>query len=444
MKRDLEKNLLEWKSRHNRKPLILRGARQVGKTYLVEHILQKEFPRFVKIDFEQTKEAVHCFDTAIPEKIIARLEVLANKQIVPGETLLFLDEIQVCPEAIMALRYFKEQMPGLHVIAAGSLLEFALNEPSFSMPVGRVEYLFLKPLSFIEFLMATKNDLLKEKISSVTLANPLDEMLHQKALQCVREYMILGGMPAVIEEYKASKSWLNSQREQSIILNTYRDDFGKYTREAQLKYLHNLFDKAPGLIGESFQYSKIDPHTDPRQIRMALEKLSYAGLIYPVHAVSASGLPLLLTKNEKKFKLYFLDIGLVQRAMRLDLEYLFQEDLLLLNRGALAEQFVAQEFLAYSERYESRELSYWVREKKGSSAEVDFVIQEKALIIPVEVKAGTTGRLRSLHLFVEEKRSPIAVRISQYPLNFQEGILSVPFYLIREIPRLIHEAHFAR
>lgn len=330
-------------------------------------------------------------------------------------------------------------MPGLHVIAAGSLLEFALNNPNFSMPVGRVEYLFLKPLSFTEFLMATGNDVLHERLASVAIANPPDDIVHQKALQCVREYMILGGMPAVIEEYTISKSWLSSQREQSTILNTYRDDFGKYASDSQCKYLHTLFDKAPGLIGEGFQYSKVDPHTDPRQIRMALEKLVFAGLIYPVHAVSASGLPLLLTKNEKKFKLYFLDIGLVHRAMRMDLEYLFQEDLMLLNRGALSEQFVAQELLAYSDKYEPRELSFWAREKKGSSAEVDFVIQEGSWIIPVEVKAGTTGRLRSLHLFMEEKKSRIGIRISQHPLAFQEGILSVPLYLIGEIPRLVRE-----
>lgn len=441
MKRDIEESLHVWVEKRNRKPLILRGARQVGKTYLVEHVLKNAFSRFVKIDFEQTREAIHCFDTLIPEKIIGRLEVQSGKPIIPGETLLFLDEIQVCPAAIMALRYFKEQMPNLHVIAAGSLLEFALNDANFSMPVGRVEYLFLKPLSFSEFLVATGNELLRDRLATCSLTSPPDDVLHRKALECVREYMILGGMPAVIEEYRTSKSWLNSQHEQSIILNTYRDDFGKYAKDSQLKYLQTLFDKAPGFIGENFQYTKVDSHTDPRQIRMALEKLSYAGLIAQVYAVSASGLPLLHTKNEKKFKLYFLDIGLVNRAMRLDLELLLQEDLMLLNRGSLAEQFVAQELLAYSDRHEPRQLFYWTREKLGSSAEVDFVIQDETMIIPLEVKAGTTGRLRSLHLFIEEKKSPIAIRISQYPLHFQEGILSVPLYLVKEIPRLLNEIY---
>lgn len=439
MRRDLEESLLSWKDKHNRKPLILRGARQVGKTYLIEHFLKNYFSSFVKIDFEQTKEAIQCFDTLIPEKIIAKLEVHAGQRIIPGETLLFLDEIQVCPDAIMALRYFKEQMPNLHVIAAGSLLEFALNTANFSMPVGRVEYLFLKPLSFNEFIDATGNGLLKERLGSYSLTNPPDDVTHNKALESVRDYMILGGMPAVIEEFRASKSWLNSQREQSIILNTYRDDFGKYAKDFQLKYMHTLFDKTPGLIGETFQYSKVDPHTDPRQLRIAIEKLSYAGLIYSVHAVSATGLPLLMTQNEKKFKLYFLDIGLIHRAMRLDLEQLLHEDLMLLNRGSLAEQFVAEELLAYSDRHETRQLFYWMREKVGSSAEVDFIIQEQAMIIPVEVKAGTTGRLRSLHIFMEEKKSPVAIRISQHPLDFQDGILSVPLYLIKQIPRLLNE-----
>jgi uncharacterized protein len=439
MKRDLEGSLLAWKDRRNRKPLILRGARQVGKTYLVEHFLKNAFARFVKIDFEQTRDAIRCFDTLIPETIVGKLEVQSGKQIIPGETLLFLDEIQICPAAIMALRYFKEQMPELHVIAAGSLLEFVLNDANFSMPVGRVEYLYLKPLNFAEFLVGTGNELIQDRLATATLQNPPDDVLHSKALECVRQYMILGGMPAVIDEYRASKSWLNCQHEQSIILNTYRDDFGKYARDSQLKYLHTLFDKAPGLVAENFQYSKVDPHADPRQIRMALEKLSHAGLIYPVHAVAASGLPLLLTKNEKKFKLYFLDSGLVHRAMRLDLEHLLQEDLMLLNRGNLAEQFVAQELLSYSDRHEQRQLFYWAREKVGSSAEVDFIIQQGSSVIPVEVKAGKTGRLHSLHIFMEEKKSPKAIRISQYPLNFQEGILSVPLYLIKEIPRLLDE-----
>lgn len=439
MKRDLLQHLLIWKDKPNRKPLIVRGARQIGKTYLIENLLKNEFESFVKIDFEQTKQAVHCFDVAIPEQIVRKIEILSGLPIKKGKTLLFLDEIQNCPQAIMSLRYFKEQMPELHIVAAGSLLEFALHNEHFSMPVGRVEYLFLKPLSFNEFLTATGNDLIKEFLSQITLSDPTNDILHKKSLELVREYMILGGMPAVIAEYNVSKSWLSSQQEQSIILNTYRDDFGKYAKDTQLKYLHTLFDKAPGLVGQHFQYSTVDPHADPRQLRTAIEKLNYAGLIYPVHAVAANGIPLLLTKNEKKFKLYFLDIGLIHRGMRLDLEHLLQEDLMLLNRGSLAEQFVAQELLAYSDCHEPRQLCYWAREKVGSSAEVDFVIQDGINIIPVEVKAGTTGRLRSLHLFIEEKKSPIALRISQYSLNFQEGILSVPLYLIKEIPRLLQE-----
>lgn len=440
MKRDIEESLHFWKEKHNRKPLILRGARQVGKTFIIEKCFKSTFPSFVKIDFEQIKEAKDCFDTLIPEKIIAKLEVLSGERIIAGQTLLFLDEIQACPDAIMALRYFKEQMPDLHVIAAGSLLEFALNDSNFSMPVGRVEYLYLKPVCFNEFLMATKNEPLKTTLASATLLNPPDDVSHRKALECVREYMILGGMPAVIDEYIASKSWVSSQHEQSTILNTYRDDFGKYAKDSQLKYVQNLFDKTPGLIGEHFQYSKVDPHTDPRQMRMALEKLTYAGLIYPTHAVSASGLPLSITKNEKKFKLYFLDIGLVHRAMRLDLNLLLQENLMLLNRGSLAEQFVAQELIALFTRHETRELFYWFREKKGSSAEVDFVIQDQTYIVPVEVKAGTTGWLRSLHLFMEEKKAPIGIKISQNQLSFQESILSVPLYLIGQIPKLLAEA----
>lgn len=437
MKRNIEKELLSWKTQHNRLPLLLRGARQVGKTFIVEKFGKEHFPFFLSINFEQQPEFTRCFDTLDPKQIVAAIEFITNVQIISGKTLLFLDEIQECPKAIMALRYFKEQMPELHVIGAGSLLEFALHDTSFRMPVGRVEFLFLKPLSFAEFLEAGGNLKLKEHLTSVDIKKPIIPMIHDKLLSLVKEYINLGGMPAVLSEFFATRNLLRCQEIQSFLLATYQNDFGKYSTHTQYKNLQLLFERAPGLISQWFKYSKIDPDIQARDLKIALEKICEAGLAYQVFATNASGLPLVATANTKKFKLLFLDVGLVKRTFRLDLQLLFQQDLMLINQGALAEQFVGQEILAYGSPKEKSQLFFWVREQKSSSAEVDYITNVDSQIVPIEVKSGSTGRLKSLKIFMQEKKCPVGVRISQAPLSFEDGVLSIPFYLISELQRLV-------
>src|SRR3989338_8309650 len=201
MKRSIETALVEWKDKKNRFPLILRGARQVGKSFVIQQFGKKHFERFVSVNFEEMPEVATCFSTLNPTIIIQRISLLVQQEIVPQKTLLFLDEIQNCPEAIMALRYFKEKLPDLHVIAAGSLLEFALKNESISIPVGRVEFLYLKPLSFHEFLTALGFESLQEHLKTISLQNPLAESLHHKLISLTKQYFILGGMPAVVAEY---------------------------------------------------------------------------------------------------------------------------------------------------------------------------------------------------------------------------------------------------
>ncbi|MES2198934.1 MAG: DUF4143 domain-containing protein, partial [Chlamydiota bacterium] len=236
--------------------------------------------------------------------------------------------------------------------------------------------------------------------------------------------------------YLQTKSLYQIQDVQSDILVAYRRDFGKYAKKTKHKCLQLLFEKAPGLIGSWFKYAKVDPDMHSRDIKVALEQLSLAGLIYPVFHTSASGLPLSSAQNEKKFKILFLDVGLVKRACGLDTAFLFTEDLTLINQGVLTEQFVGQEFIAYGERKETGNLFFWNREEKRSSAEVDFIISVSGKIIPVKVKSGITGRLKSLKIFIEEKHSDLGVRISASPLEFKDQILSIPFYLISEFSRL--------
>jgi len=436
MYRSIEIELTKWKQAAQRYPLLLRGARQVGKTYIVEK-LGMDFESFEMINFEAQPEAAACFEVLNPLEIIQKLELLTKRAIRPGKTLLFLDEIQACPQAIVALRYFKEKMPDLHVIGAGSLLEFTLVEGKFSFPVGRVQFIYLRPLSFREFLLALDESEALSLIEQSTLENPPPEALHRKLVHTVKEYFLVGGMPAVVSEFKKHRSFIEQSRIQDLLLATYCADFSKYATQAQQKYLRILFEGIPYQIGQHFKYSAIDPHIKSRELKDALEKLQMAGLIHLIFSTCASGIPLAAQIKSKKFKPLFLDIGLIERSLKVDPELVLKTDLLEIHRGALAEQFVGQEWLAYGDFFREEKLFFWEREKQISSAEVDYVIPLGQHIIPVEVKAGTQGHLKSLVQFMQEKKSSLGIRISQHPLFFKDNILSVPFYMIEHIPRLV-------
>lgn len=436
MKRALEQELHQWKDDPHRYPLLLRGARQVGKTYLVEQF-GKSFESFETINFEAQPEAIACFSSLDPVAIIQRLELITKRAIEQGKTLLFLDEIQMCPEAIVALRYFKEKMPQLHVIGAGSLLEFALVSGKFSFPVGRVQFIYLYPLSFREFLIAMKEEESLLQLLPCTPDLPISDKLHHHLIQKIKEYFIMGGMPAVVNEFQYTRSFLKQSRIQDLLLSTYRADFSKYATEAEQKYLRILFDGIPNQVGGHFKYSLIDPHIKSRELKIALEQLKMAGLIHFVLSTSASGIPLSAQIKAKKFKTLFLDVGLVQRALEVQPELVFSSELIHIHRGALAEQFVGQELLAYTDCFREEKLYFWEREKVSASAEVDYVITVDQWIIPIEVKAGSQGRLKSLMEFMKEKKSPLGIRISEYHLEYKNQILSVPFYMIEQIPRLV-------
>jgi len=439
MERDLEADLIAWKDKPTRMPLLLRGARQVGKSYLVKKFGQTHFRQCVIVNFEQNPEYQRCFTTLEPSKIVAAIELLTGQTVTPGETLLFLDEIQECPQAIVALRYFKEQMAEQHVIGAGSLLEFVLNEEDFRMPVGRVQSLFLRPLSFGEYLDASGNSKLRTYLGTIQLGELIEEVIHEKLLLLVREYIALGGMPAAVNAYLKSQNPLECQEIQTAILTTFRNDFGKYAKLIEHEHLRTIFAKAPGLISEWIKYSKLDPDVPARILKKALRKLCDAGLITLIYATSGVGLPFITHMNEKKFKMLFLDIGLVKRACNLDVELLLKEDLLLINRGALAEQFVGQEILAYLGKDDMNSLFFWVREEQSSSAEVDYLVAVDSTIVPIEVKAGAIGSLRSLKIFLDETNSPLGIRISAVPFSYVDRVLNLPFYLIEQLPRLVRQ-----
>jgi len=395
MKRLAEKQVVEWKESTRRKPLIIRGARQVGKTWLVENFLAKQFDSFVKIDLEKRRDIHTLFEGDLdPKTILTYLELEAGR-IIPGKTLLFFDEIQACPRAIMALRYFYEQMPELHVIAAGSLLEFAFGE--ISIPVGRVQYLHMHPMTFYEYLLAMG----KEQMGEYVLKSAADsaEEIQKKILNELRSYFFVGGMPECVKIYRDTSSMVEAFNVQSEILDSYRYGFSKYKPSMDITCLDAVFLNVAKSIGEQLKYTRLNVGHSGQMNRKAFDLLVKAKIIHKIPACDPSGLPLGATANQKKFKATMLDIGLLQRICQVPVELeLKQENLLAMYRGKLAEQFVGQEMLARS----GSELFYWARDARSSSAEVDYLAVCEGNIYPVEVKSGAGGSLKSLHLMLEK------------------------------------------
>ncbi|MCB1177709.1 MAG: ATP-binding protein [Leptospiraceae bacterium] len=437
MKRRIYKNLLDWKNSKERKPLLIRGARQVGKSHLIKNFGKKNYKKFLEVNFELYPEVSNFFNSLNPEEIIKNLSIYFNQEITNG-TLIFFDEIQECPQAITSLRYFYELKPELHVIGAGSLLEFVLNSSEINIPVGRIEYLFMYPLSFIEFLETLNENLLIELLQKAKSEKEINPVIHQKLLKLYRDYTYIGGMPEAMSNYTEERNYPQIKKIQTSLLQTYRDDFGKYSNLAKHKYLHKVFLKAPSLIGKIIKYSEIDRETPSRELKEALSLLEYAGLITRITSTTHPELPLSVYSKENQFKIHFLDIGLVIRAMLLEYTVVHSENIMGTYSGGLAEQFVLQELAAYNDPYEKREMYFWKRDKRGSSAEIDTLIVYNSIIIPVEVKSGKTGSLKSLQLYKKLYNPNICIRYSEHQLSFYDSILSIPLYMISETNRLLN------
>ena len=439
MKRDIDDTLKTWKTEAHRYPLLVRGARQVGKTYSIKQFGENEFDNLVEVNFEQKPQYLTCFESLEPKKIVETLSVLTKSDIIPGKTILFLDEIQECPKAISALRYFYEQMPDLHVIGAGSLLEFVMSQESFKMPVGRVQYLYMKPLSFLEFLDNVGESRTRNVIETFSWDNLPSPAIHKHLLSLIKKYAVIGGMPAIVSEYISSSSLEKCFQIQTIIIQTYRDDFGKYASKVKYKYLEKIFFAVPKMVGNKFKYSHVDNNLQSRDLKEALELLEKAGVVYRIKQTSGNGLPLEANAKERHFKTVFVDIGLMQNICGLSSDLLISpdEDFIKVNEGAIAEQFTAQELLAYRDVYLAPSLYYWAREARSSNAEIDYLIPCGSSVLPIKVKAGKTGTLRSMHIFLEQYSLSAGVRISQHYFNRTLPIISFPFYAIKRIPYLM-------
>jgi len=424
MKRDVSQALVEWKNSPLRKPLILRGARQVGKTWIVENF-STSFDNFVEINFEEAKSAKQLFigDLKIQE-LLPKLMLYAKQNIIPGKTLLFFDEIQACEEAITALRYFKEDLPELHVIAAGSLLDFALDR--IGVPVGRVQFMYLYPLSFGEFLTSCERQDLRDHIKKQNI----DISIHKILMEYLKNYLWLGGMPAVVDNWIKRKDVIGCQELQDEIIEAYKQDFAKYAKRQQIEYVEKVFQAIPTQLGQKFKFAHIDRDIKSRELKEALNLLVKAKVAHICYHSSGQEQPLGASKNNQLFKIYFLDVGLAQRLLNLSLTDWVVSELDMQTLGCIAEQFVAQELAAYASAKTQYQMYYWHREEKNSSAEVDFLTVKKGNIIPIEVKAGTTGTLKSMHLFLaSHPKSSLGLKISaDYHFTKRDNIQNIPLY----------------
>ena len=434
--RKIDNELLAWSKEENRKVLLLRGARQVGKSSAVRN-LGKSFKYYVEINFDDADEQVReLFKPGIsPQEICMKLSALTVTPIVPGETLLFLDELQACVPAISKLRYFYEQYPELHVIAAGSLLEFAFNElPSFG--VGRIRSMFMYPFSFEEFLFASGKEPWIHAIRNANPQNPVFEGLHSQLINQLHIFNLIGGMPAVVSEFVKNQDFLQCQELLNDILVSFRNDFAKYKKQVPAIRINEIFESVAKQAEGKFIYERAAVQSSNRQVKDALELLVMAGLVYPVTHTAANGIPLGAEINPKIQRMFLFDTGLFQRILNLNIsDILLSNDFKTINRGALAEIFVALEITKASSCYSPVSLYYWQREKSQSTAQIDFLIQKHYQIIPIEVKSGTQGAMQSLRLFMKEKEISKGIRTSLENFAQYENIEVFPMYAIGNLIR---------
>ena len=433
MKRRIDADLQAWRTSEQRKVLLVRGARQVGKTHSVRQ-LGRSFSHFLEVNFEEELPVSRFFESSLnPTGICENLHAYFDVPIVPGESLLFFDEIQACPNALRALRFFYERMPDLHVVAAGSLLEFALDEiPSFG--VGRVTTLFLYPLSFSEFLEASARSALLEAVGGADADHRLDETLHDQLLGILSTYLLIGGMPAVVSAYIEHRDVRRCQLIIDELLTSMRDDFAKYRNRVPASRLEEVFESAALQAGRKFKYANISQDIASRSYKDALELLRRAGLVYRIHHSSARGFPLSAQLDLRKFKVLPFDVGIFQRVLGLDLsEHLVSSPSEFVNKGALAEVFAGLELVAHGSPRLRPQLFYWHREARGSNAEIDYLIQRGDEMLAIEVKSGTTGRMQSLRIFLQERNPSIGYRVSHENFGRYGEIETLPLYAVHKL-----------
>ncbi len=438
--RNIISYLEKWQKKKSRKPLIIRGARQVGKTSAVRIFAKHNFSNFIEINLENP-EIIELFREVKTLKDFEQIvELGLKKRLIPGKTLLFLDEIQNFPELIKLLRFFYEKMPALHVIASGSLLETQIEKFGFNMPVGRVEYVYLYPLTFFEFLEAKGEEEILTILKKSNLNQKISQPVHRLARNLFYQYVFLGGMPEVISLFikKVPLAELNSVY--NSLLTGYEEDLYKYGKKSEIKYLQYVLSQAPYFAGERITYEKFGGASfRSREMKNAFSLLAKAMILTQIKATKSTAPPLLAQEKRPK-KLLFLDVGLVNFKNKIQINFLKTKNLADFYRGKIAEQVVGQNLLA-NNLGQKQELYYWAKEKTRGAAEVDFCLMSGGKIVGIEVKSGHSLKLKSLFSFSRAVENNKIIRVYDGELK-QENIIyagqkykliSVPFYLANRI-----------
>lgn len=447
-KRNIEKGLLIWKNKKNRKPLVLRGARQTGKTTIIREFA-KTFNNLIELNLEIDSVRKIFSEIKNIKEIVQSIESITNQRIVPSETLLFLDEIQNSVEAIKLLRYFHEELPALHVISAGSLLEVRMKKEGWSFPVGRVEFMYLYPASFMEFLIALGEDVILEHIHNYEINKPLPDPIHKKILNLFAAYTVIGGMPEAISLFLSQNSFRPVREFQKSLSLSFKEDFAKYSKESEVEYLKLVWDRVPFEIGNRIKYSRLSgTGAISQKISKAFDVLHEAMLVERIFPSVSTIVPL-TRKLKATPKALFLDIGLCTCALNISKDQIYDKLINPLFEGAIFEEVVGQELLAL-EAYDRKNLFFWTREEKGTSSATDYIFQVNNRLFPVEVKAGSHGSLKSLHQFLFRSKETLGIRIYNGQLKVEEHavslpnsqkiqykLLSLPFYLVYKIKDIL-------
>ena len=429
MKRKLLNNLIEWKNDKNHKPLVLEGARQVGKTWLMKEFGRTQYKKVAYINFDRNEKMCKVFETDLDtNRLITAIELDVEFKITPEDTLIIFDEIQECPRAITSLKYFNEDAPQYDIIAAGSLLGVA-HHFGTGFPVGKVEFLRLYPLSFTEFLDAMGKEQFVELIEKQDFE--MIKLFNTKFEDLLKQYTYIGGMPEVVQDFVDNKDFKKVRTIQKRILSSYEKDFSKHIPANTVEKVRMLWNSVPTQLAKDnkkFIYNAIKKGARAKEFETALTWLKDAGLIYQVYKITKPGLPIGAYEDLDSFKLFVLDVGLLGALVNLDAKTIldryeiFQE-----FKGAMAEQYVLQQFKTIKDL----PVYYWTNET--SRSEVDFVIQINSKVVPVEVKAATNLKARSLKIYMEQFKPELALRTSLADYKKTDNLVDLPLYTVETI-----------
>lgn len=425
MERKIYKDLLLWKQSEERKPLLLQGARQVGKTYIVNFFAGKEYSNSIYCNFEKDKGLHDFFKDLTPATIVKKLSLYKRKEIFPQNTLIIFDEIQACPEAITSLKYFAEEANDYHIIALGSLLGVSVNRGNFSFPVGKVQFMTLYPLDFEEYLMSRgENELIKMIVDCFCSNTPLDTAFHERVLEYYKEYLFVGGMPEAVEEFGKNQNPELVRIIQQTILESYQNDMGKYNKQSEIPKTRIVYKNISTQLAKEnkkFQYKNIKQGGRASEFENAIEWLCLAGIASQNYRVEQIMLPLNAYRSLSDFKFYMNDVGLCGASQDIHYEDILADNPLFDNfKGGLTENYVFNQLTV-----NGLGLYYWT---SGSQAEIDFITRLGEDIIPIEVKSTVNTRSRSLNTYINKFKPEYSIRISQKNFGFENGIKSVPLY----------------